>query len=61
MEKVVRRHRVMLVVVGVLALVVVAGAVALWPRGEVDRPAAAGQQDATRVVPATLTGVQEVE
>ena len=32
MEKVVRRHRVMLVVVSVLALVVVAGAVALWPR-----------------------------
>ena len=60
MEKVVRRHRVMLVVVSVLALVVVAGAAALWPRGEVDRPAGAGQQDATRVVPATLTGVQEV-
>jgi uncharacterized membrane protein len=61
MEKVVRRHRVMLVVVGMLALVVVAGAVLLWPRGEIARPAAAGQQDATRVVPATLTGVQQVE
>jgi uncharacterized membrane protein len=60
MEKVVRRHRVMLIVVSVLALVVMAGAAALWPRGEVDRPAGAGRQDATRVVPATLTGVQEV-
>jgi uncharacterized membrane protein len=60
MEKVVRRHRVMLVVVGVLALAILAGAVALWPRGEVAQPAAAGQQDPTRVLPATLTRLQEV-
>jgi uncharacterized membrane protein len=60
MDEVVRRHRVMLAVVGVLALGVVAGAVALWPRGEVARPAAAGQQDPTRVLPATLTRLQEI-
>ena len=35
MEQVARRHRVVLVVVGVLAVAVAAGAVALWPRGEV--------------------------
>jgi uncharacterized membrane protein len=60
MEKVVRRHRVMLVVVGVLALALLAGAAALWPRGEVAQPAAPGQQDPTQVLPATLTGLQEV-
>jgi uncharacterized membrane protein len=60
MERVVRRHRAMLVVVGILALAVVAGLVALWPRGEVTRPAAAGQQDPTRLVGATLTRVQRV-
>jgi uncharacterized membrane protein len=60
MDKVVRRHRVMLAVVGVLALMVVAGAVVLWPRGEVATPAAAGQENRSRVVPATLTKVQAV-
>jgi uncharacterized membrane protein len=60
MEKVVGRHRAMLVVVGALVLVVVAGAVALWPRGEVARPAAAGQRDPTRVLSATLTRLQDV-
>ena len=50
----------MLVAVGALALVVVAGAAELWPRGEVTRPAAAGQPDPTRLVPATLTRVQTV-
>ena len=50
----------MLAVVGVLALAVVAGGVALWPRGEVARPAAAGQQDPTRVLPATLTRLQDI-
>jgi uncharacterized membrane protein len=59
MDKVVRRHRVMLAVVGVLALMVVAGAVVLWPRGEVAGPAA-GHQDQPRVVLATLTKVQAV-
>ena len=54
------RHRVMLVAVGVLALAVVAGAVLLWPRGEVNRPAVAGQEDPTRLVSATLTRVQPV-
>jgi uncharacterized membrane protein len=60
MEQVVRRHRAMLVVVGALALAVLAGLVALWPRGEVAAPAAAGQQDPTRVVPATLTRLEDV-
>jgi uncharacterized membrane protein len=60
MDKVVGRHRAMLVVVGVLALVVAAAAVALWPRGEVGQPAGAGQQDPTRIVPATLARLQDV-
>jgi uncharacterized membrane protein len=60
MEKVGRRHRAILVVVGVLALVVLAGAVALWPRGEIARPVAAGQQDPTRLVSATLTRLQDI-
>jgi uncharacterized membrane protein len=60
MDPLVRRHRALLVVVGVLALVVAAGVVVLWPRGEVARPAAAGQQDPTRVLSATLTGLQDV-
>jgi uncharacterized membrane protein len=60
MEKVVRRRRAMLAVVGVLALAVLAGSVVLWPRGEVARPSPAGQQDRTRVLPATLTEVQTV-
>jgi uncharacterized membrane protein len=50
----------MLVAVGLLALAVLAGTVALWPRGQVARPAAAGQQDQARLVPATLTRVQTV-
>jgi hypothetical protein len=44
----------------VLAVAVVAGAALLWPRGEVNRPAVAGQQDPTRLVSATLTRVQTV-
>src|SRR5215207_11158116 len=61
MDPVVRRHRVMLAIVAVLTLAVLAGAVALWPRGEIARPAAAGQQDPTRVVPATLTQLQDIK
>jgi uncharacterized membrane protein len=60
MDVAVGRHRLMLVVVGVLTLTVAAGVVVLWPRGEVDRPAAAGQQDPTRLVSATLTQVRTV-
>jgi uncharacterized membrane protein len=60
METVVRRHRLLLVVVAVLGLAVLAGGVALWPRGEVARPAAAGQEDPTRIVAATLAQVREV-
>ena len=37
------------------------GAALLWPRGEVSRPAAAGPQDPTRLVSATLTRVQPLE
>jgi uncharacterized membrane protein len=51
----------MLAVVGVIALAVLASAVALWPRGELPRPAAAGQPDSTRLVAATLTRVDRVE
>jgi uncharacterized membrane protein len=51
----------MLAVVGVIALVVVATAVALWPRGELPRPAAAGQAESTRLVAATLTKVARVD
>ena len=50
----------MLAVVGLIALAVVASAVALWPRGELPRPAAAGQADPTRLVSATLTKVAQV-
>jgi uncharacterized membrane protein len=50
----------MLAVVGVIALAVLASAVALWPRGELARPAAAGQPDSTRLVSATLTKVDRV-
>jgi uncharacterized membrane protein len=60
MDAAVGRHRVMLVVVGMLAVAVVVGAALLWPRGEVNRPAAAGQQDPTRLVSATLTQVRPV-
>jgi YibE/F-like protein len=51
----------MLAVVGLIALAVVASAVALWPRGELPRPAAAGQADPTRLVSATLTKVAQVQ
>src|SRR5215211_99289 len=61
MDPVVRRHRVMLAIVAVLTLAVLAGAVALWPRGEIARPAAAGQADPTRLVPATLTRLQDIK
>jgi uncharacterized membrane protein len=61
MDAAVGRHRAMLAVVGMLALGVVAGAVLLWPRGEIHRPAAAGQQDPTRLVSATLIRVQPLE
>jgi uncharacterized membrane protein len=54
------RYRAMLAVVGVIALAVLASAVALWPRGELARPAAAGQPDSTRLVPATLVRVDRV-
>jgi uncharacterized membrane protein len=47
----------MLAVVGVLALAVLAGAVALWPHGPLARPAGA-EADQTRLVDATLTSVQ---
>ena len=49
----------MLAAVGVITLAVLAGAVALWPRGELPR-SAAGQADPTRLVPATLTRVARV-
>jgi uncharacterized membrane protein len=55
------RYRVLLAVVGVIALAVLAGAVALWPRGELARPAGAGQDDSTRFVSATLTKVTRVD
>jgi uncharacterized membrane protein len=61
MDAAVGRHRAMLVAVGVLAVAVMAGAVLLWPHGEVNRPAAAGQQDPTRLVSATLTRVQPLQ
>jgi len=50
----------MLAVVGMIALATLACAVALWPRGELPRPAAAGQPDSTRLVSATLTRVDRV-
>ena len=51
----------MLAVVGVIALAVLAGAVALWPRGDLPRPAGAGQADSTRFVSATLTKVVRLD
>jgi uncharacterized membrane protein len=51
----------MLAVVGVIALAVLAGAVVLWPRGELARPATAGQADSTRYVSATLTKVVRLD
>jgi uncharacterized membrane protein len=47
----------MLAVVGVLALAVLAGAVALWPHGPLARPAGT-EDDQTRLVRATLTRVE---
>jgi uncharacterized membrane protein len=55
------RYRAMLVVVGVIALAVLGGAAALWPRGELPKPAAGGQADSTRLVSATLTKVARVD
>ena len=55
------RYRVMLALVGVIALAVLAGAVALWPRGELARPAGAGQDDSTQFVAATLTKVTPLD
>jgi uncharacterized membrane protein len=55
------RYRAMLVVVGVVALAVLGCALALWPRGELPKPAAGGQADSTRLVSATLTKVARVE
>jgi uncharacterized membrane protein len=54
------RHRLLLVVVAGLVLAVLAGGVALWPSGRLADPAAAGQADPTRLVPATLTSVRTV-
>ena len=51
------RYRAMLAVVGMIALAVLASVVALWPRGELPKPAAGGQADSTRLVSATLTKV----
>jgi uncharacterized membrane protein len=51
----------MLAVVGVIALAVLGCAVALWPRGELPKPAAGGQADSTRLVSATLTKVAHVD
>jgi uncharacterized membrane protein len=54
------RYRAMLVAVGVIALAVLASAVVLWPRGQLARPAAAGQADPTQLVSATLTKVSRL-
>jgi uncharacterized membrane protein len=51
----------MLAVVGVIALAVLGCVVALWPRGELPKPAAAGQAESTRLVAATLTKVARVD
>jgi uncharacterized membrane protein len=51
----------MLAVVGVIALAVLACAAALWPRGELPKPAAGGQADSTQLVSATLTKVARVD
>jgi uncharacterized membrane protein len=44
----------------VIALAVLACAVVLWPRGQLARPAAAGQADPTQLVSATLTKVSRL-
>jgi uncharacterized membrane protein len=51
----------MLAVVGLIALAVVGCAVALWPRGELPKPAAGGQADSSRLVSATLTKVTPLD
>src|SRR5919109_292169 len=51
------RYRAMLAVVGLVALAVLGCAAVLWPRGELPKPGAGGQADATRLVAATLTKV----
>jgi hypothetical protein len=51
----------MLAVVGLVALAVAGCGAALWPRGELPRPGAGGQDDATRLVAATLTKVARLE
>jgi uncharacterized membrane protein len=61
MQSTTGRYRVMLAVVGVVAMAVLAGAVALWPRGELARPATAGQADSTRFVSASLTKVVRLD
>jgi hypothetical protein len=55
------RYRLMLAVVGVIALAVVGCAVALWPRGELPKPGAGGQTDSTQLVSATLTKVTRLD
>jgi uncharacterized membrane protein len=51
----------MLAVVGVIALAVLAGAAALWPRGQLPKSAAGDQADSTKLVPATLTKVARLD
>jgi uncharacterized membrane protein len=60
MRTTVGRYRLMLAVVGVIALAVLGCAAALWPRGELPKPGA-GQADPTRLVSATLTKVARVD
>jgi uncharacterized membrane protein len=54
------RHRLLVAVVGLLALAVLAGGVVLRPSGRLAGPAGGGQADPTRLVPATLTSVRTV-
>jgi len=51
----------MLAVVGVITLAVLGCALALWPRGQLPKPGAGSQADATRLVAATLTTVTRVD
>ena len=61
MQSTTGRYQAMLAVVGVITLAVLAGAVALWPRGELPRPPGAGQADSTRFVAAILTKVTPLD
>jgi uncharacterized membrane protein len=61
MQSTTGRYRAMLAVVGVIALAVLGCAAALWPRGELPKPAAGSQADSTRLVAATLTKVTRVD